>query len=149
MIPARDYTTVSDMLEGYAGIRQRLFAIPKPPILRLAPVVVVQPEPIEPLWMREDTEFDHHVKLMRAAQHWGVHDYLKKRCEELGASYLRVVKGAERWRHIVHARQQLMWEIRTVYGFSFPQIGKVFGKDHTTAIHAFNKIELERARADK
>jgi hypothetical protein len=59
MIPARNYTTVSDMLEGYAGIRQRLFAIPKPPI------------------------------------------------------------------------------------------AKIFGKDHTTAIHAFNKIELERARADK
>jgi len=39
------------------------------------------------------------------------------------------------------ARQVAMYLIRKLTNLSFPEIGKEFGRDHTTVIHACNKIE--------
>jgi chromosomal replication initiator protein len=59
------------------------------------------------------------------------------------------LKGKEvfeesRKKEIVKPRQIIMFLLRKELKYSFPAIGRMFrGKDHTTAIHAFRKIEKE------
>ncbi|MBQ3108097.1 MAG: chromosomal replication initiator protein DnaA [Clostridia bacterium] len=49
-----------------------------------------------------------------------------------------------RGRDIVMPRQMAMFLCRDMLGLSFPDIGKAFGgKDHTTVMHAVNKVQAE------
>jgi chromosomal replication initiator protein len=49
--------------------------------------------------------------------------------------------GKSRTRDLVHARQVGMYVCRELTDLSYPQIGKEFGgRDHTTVIHAYDKI---------
>lgn len=47
--------------------------------------------------------------------------------------------------HVSGARQFAMWLIRRETGLSFPKIGKIFRRDHATAIHAFRVMEAAHA----
>ncbi|MBF0818098.1 chromosomal replication initiator protein DnaA [Streptococcus acidominimus] len=64
---------------------------------------------------------------------------------EVGTFYgvsLKEIKGAKRVQHIVHARQVAMYLAREMTDNSLPKIGKEFGnRDHTTVMHAHNKIK--------
>lgn len=42
---------------------------------------------------------------------------------------------------IVRARQAAMSALRQVKGFSFPRIGRMFARDHSTVIHAWEKTQ--------
>ncbi len=54
--------------------------------------------------------------------------------------------SSSRTRPLVTARQIAMYVCRELTDLSFPQIAKAFGKsDHTTVIHAVNKIEKQMA----
>ena len=54
------------------------------------------------------------------------------------------LKGSKRSNDITFPRQIAMYLCRTVANMSLPQIGRDFGKrDHTTVMHACNKIEKE------
>ena len=54
--------------------------------------------------------------------------------------------SSSRTRPLVNARQISMYVCRELTDLSFPQIAKAFGKsDHTTVIHAVNKIEKQMA----
>ena len=46
-----------------------------------------------------------------------------------------------RKKEVALARQVAMYILRDVYQYSYPRIGKIFKRDHTTAMHAFNKIQ--------
>lgn len=46
-------------------------------------------------------------------------------------------------------RQYMMYRLRKDKYMSYPKIGKEFNKDHTTSIHAFNKIECYLEQKDK
>ncbi len=65
---------------------------------------------------------------------------------EVGNFYgvsLKELKGSKRVQHIVHARQVAMFLAREMTDNSLPKIGKEFGnRDHTTVMHAYNKIKL-------
>jgi chromosomal replication initiator protein len=51
------------------------------------------------------------------------------------------LEGKSRTRDLVHARQVGMYVCRELTDMSYPQIGKVFGgRDHTTVIHAYEKV---------
>ena len=51
------------------------------------------------------------------------------------------LRGKSRTRDLVHARQVGMYVCRALTDLSYPQIGKEFGgRDHTTVIHAYEKI---------
>lgn len=55
------------------------------------------------------------------------------------------------WRHklLCAARHEAMWRCRKETKLSFPQIGALFGgRDHTSIMHAYRKVEAERARGD-
>jgi hypothetical protein len=54
---------------------------------------------------------------------------------------LDAVKGKRRLRSIVAARQMVIYEIaRQLPGKSYPEIGRFIGKDHTTILHAVQKL---------
>ncbi len=54
------------------------------------------------------------------------------------------IQGASRKRPLVEARQVAMYVFRELTDLSFPAIGKEFGnRDHTTVMHAVNKVEAQ------
>lgn len=60
------------------------------------------------------------------------------------------VFDVSRRKEIVRPRQIVMYLLRSELKQSFPAIGRIFkGKDHTTAIHAFNKIAKEVAAGEE
>jgi chromosomal replication initiator protein len=57
--------------------------------------------------------------------------------------------GRRRTRNIAQARWQAMAEIRARFGDSTNQIGRLFGRDHTTVVHglqAYRQLLMEAAR---
>ena len=67
--------------------------------------------------------------------------------QEIVANFFNVdkkdLKGENRVKTIAHPRQIAMYLCKEVAEMSYPQIGLAFGKDHSTAMHAYNKIQLE------
>lgn len=61
-----------------------------------------------------------------------------------------VIMSASKRRPIAHARMLAMYLLREmkrdngIPHYSYPAIGRAFGKDHTTAMHACRKIRVER-----
>lgn len=53
----------------------------------------------------------------------------------------------KRSKDTVRPRQMAMYLVRKLTNSSLPEIGKVFGRDHTTVMHACNKIEDERKKS--
>lgn len=50
------------------------------------------------------------------------------------------LKGKSRLAHLVRARQVAMYLARSLIGLSFSSIGRIFHRDHTTALYAFKKV---------
>lgn len=68
--------------------------------------------------------------------------------QEIVAKYFNIDKkdlvSTKKSNDIVYPRQIAMYLCRTSANMSFPQIARDFGKkDHTTVMHAYNKIEKE------
>ncbi|MFT0848834.1 chromosomal replication initiator protein DnaA [Actinomycetaceae bacterium L2_0104] len=66
------------------------------------------------------------------------------------ASYFQVsiddLKSADRSRSLVTARQVAMYLCREMTSLSLPKIGDIFGgRDHTTVMHAYRKIDKQMA----
>ena len=53
-----------------------------------------------------------------------------------------ILRGTQKNRGTSEARQVAIYLIRKLTNLSYPDIGKEFGKDHSTIIHAVRKIEL-------
>jgi hypothetical protein len=154
MIAAREFTSEAEMR---AAARAAHIACYNP--RKVARPLLPAPEPSVrivrinhvPEWKRRWVNFDAHVQ----AYQWyranlGAKKavvYIKRRCEELGADYDLVV-GPNKSNPIVAVRQVIMFELRTEMKISLPEIGRVFGgRDHSTVIHAVNKIAAMRAGA--
>lgn len=71
-----------------------------------------------------------------------VADYFKITCSEM--------KAKRRNRNIIIPRQIAMYLSRQLTNYSLPEIGSFFGgKDHTTVLHSFKKIEQELLKNEK
>lgn len=55
------------------------------------------------------------------------------------------ITGRSRKVRFAHPRQEAMWELRQDGRWSYPQIARLFHRDHTTAIHACRQVEKRRA----
>ncbi len=53
------------------------------------------------------------------------------------------ITGKNRSKETVYPRQIAMYLIRELVKTSYPDIGKFFGRDHTTVMHSVNKIEVQ------
>lgn len=65
-------------------------------------------------------------------------------CEFYGVARNEMLSG-RRSIEAVHPRQVAMYLARVMTLKSFPEIGKVFGRDHTTILHGSRKIEQRLA----
>lgn len=54
------------------------------------------------------------------------------------------ILGNRRSKDTIQPRQVAMYLVRDMTNYSLPEIGKVFSRDHSTVLHAINKIEDER-----
>ena len=67
--------------------------------------------------------------------------FIIERTAEMFSLEIEQLQGKSRTRDLVHARQVGMYVCRELTDLSYPQIGKEFGgRDHTTVIHAYDKI---------
>jgi len=58
------------------------------------------------------------------------------------------VKGSSRTQPLARRRQVIMYLLREVCGCSYPETGRLLDRDHTSAIHGYEKIrELVQAKA--
>jgi len=110
---------------------------PKPSVINLAAE--------RPLWQRAAITFDLHVMAWnwhlanrKTAKHL---EFIRVRSIELGFGYADMV-GSSREKHLVHARQRIMYELRDKFKLSYPHIGRLMNKDHTSAIAAVRKHQL-------
>ena len=64
--------------------------------------------------------------------------------EETGKCYgidVSEIMSTSRTKEVAMARQVAMYIIRQLTKLSLPEIGRVFGRDHTTVIHSLEKVE--------
>ena len=74
---------------------------------------------------------------------WDNVPHYRKKMEEKGLTP-DDIKGKKRTKNIVFPRQVAMYLSRELTEMSFPKIGEEFGnKNHTTVIHAYEKIADE------
>ncbi|MGN6779351.1 helix-turn-helix domain-containing protein [Rhizobium sp.] len=152
MLQAKTYSSGAEMLGSYAAIRQRLQGAPErapvvtKPYPELKPIKATQRLP---MWRWYDMPFDAHVLAYREWQitnGFKMKHYLAKRAHDLGFT-IEDMRGSGRKADVVSVRQMLMWEIRTKFGKSCPEIGRLFNKDHTSIICACRKYEAAKIKA--
>ena len=51
------------------------------------------------------------------------------------------LQSDSRARDLSHVRQEIMWEANKIHGRSFPDIGRVLNRDHTTILHGVRAHE--------
>lgn len=54
-----------------------------------------------------------------------------------------VIRGAGRSRQVVNARNIAIYLIRNITGLSTIEIGKIFNRDHSTAVHSLDQVEAK------
>lgn len=166
MIAVRQYTSADEMRANAAAIRARLWnsspqvkVAPKPKTVSVLPVARKVPRP-KPLWSKSQILFDAHVdayvvaKRIQEMQQLGkipkareplrfIADIVSEVVEIFDGITIAEVRGGRRDRKVVLARHIAMWEVKQLRpDKSFPEIGRWFGgRDHTTALYAFNKID--------
>lgn len=54
---------------------------------------------------------------------------------------LEVLHSDTKTARLVKIRHYIMWRTRKESGMSFPELGKLFNRDHTSVLHAYKKAE--------
>ena len=60
-----------------------------------------------------------------------------------------VLRGAQKNKGVAEPRQMAMYLIRKLTNLSLPDIGKEFGRDHTTVLYAIRKVEVALKNGDQ
>lgn len=136
MIPARQYSSGSEILAGAVAVRKRLFSPRKQPVKPILPAPVLrvvdrpEPRPAPRAWAEQP---DSHIA---AWLEWKANEplaFLKLRCREMEVDFADIVGASVKHAHTV-PRGKLMAEVKVRYSeLSLPQLGRLFGgRDHTT-----------------
>jgi len=141
-MPAMEFKSGTEVLEHSRALYARLHARPAPVVARVAPVVEIErtapiydaPEPERPKEM-------HQPKWKRI---------LTKVCRKHGVS-VKDVLSSSRFRNVTRARQEAVYHVIIETGLTYPAVGRLFNRDHSTAIHCFNmhKKRLESGEVPK
>ncbi|NTJ00333.1 hypothetical protein G6L07_08345 [Agrobacterium rhizogenes] len=138
-LQAKTYASGAEMVAHYNAIGKLLRMPERRPRL----VVVLAPPAEERVEPRPDASA--HVeawtawRLVQASRH-DPEAYVKARCTQLGIGFVEMRSGTRRMA-ITGRRQELMFEVCWLFpSLSFPKIGRIFNKDHTTVIHALTKV---------
>lgn len=61
---------------------------------------------------------------------------------------VRELKSQSRTQRVAWARQEAMWRMRRELHIPYPTIGRLFSRDHTTAIHGVRRHQARLDAAD-
>ncbi|MCO5092644.1 helix-turn-helix domain-containing protein [Bosea sp. (in: a-proteobacteria)] len=142
LVPTKEYTSAAEIYAARRALRAQFYAKPVPKPAKAPEPIIVAPSEPEP---------DPREKYLR--------DWLSlaspgSRRASCTTSVLEVVAkhtgfdrvaiiGESRRAPLVRARQMAYWLLRKHTTMSFPHIGsKLGGRDHTTILSGFNKIEF-------
>ena len=84
------------------------------------------------------------VVLHRLGIHREIEDML---CRQFGVLLKDVVSRSRGRRHVAEARHEVMHVLRSRFHWSYPAIGDLLGRDHTSVMHALQKREMRMDRA--
>lgn len=155
-IPQQQFQGYAEQYAASLARRARMYGAGKaandtmpPPVPKVTPVQIHdgKTKTTGPLWKRSPIKFNDHeisyqMHLARQACSPAI-GYLRKRCDEIGVDLSDLAMEGHQ-RKFAAPRQLLMWELRTILGMSFPRIGRIFDRDHTTVMYAVRKIEAQR-----
>ena len=97
------------------------------------------------MWKKKLTLFKYRISLMIVKQ--TLLKDPKRVLEEVSYLYgipVDEILGKRRFKLIVDARHEAMYRMRHELKFTFKHIGDIFSRDHSTIIHAIEKVENER-----
>jgi chromosomal replication initiator protein len=83
-----------------------------------------------------------HNSIPEEGQEYTVEMILNAACKHYGIK-MKDLKGTSRAKNFSLPRQVAMFLIRRYTNLGYREIGQIFGKDHSTAVHAHQKIEAE------
>ena len=86
------------------------------------------------------TDWMHRVCVPRKQPHLLLDDIARAICGIYGIGKAEFA-SIRRNPRLVEARQVFYWVAKRFTSFSFPQIGHFCGKDHSTVIHGFRKVD--------
>jgi hypothetical protein len=149
---AKTYLSGEEMVDSYRD-RHRRLRMPETREAVIVPLPLPHNAP-EPSLRLEKTiissgydgtkRFDAHVLEWRVQKYLAEHNchrYIAARAAQMGFSAEEICIGGRK-RKLAFSRQILMYEIRAKFHKSFPQIGRMFGgRDHTTCLYSYRKIE--------
>lgn len=134
-------------------------ARPTPPAEAAPPEPVVEPvyRPIfakgTPLWQKSELRFDDHKTRLEAWIAEGrklasspIRVFIRNRAAELGFTYAEILSPSKLV-SLTLCRHIIMWEIKRQFRpeASWPSIGRIFNRDHSTVIHAVERIDRLKA----
>lgn len=111
-----------------------------PPVVKEVAVQLREPKES----VRVPVDADAHVIAWRAqvkivSGRLTATDYVRARCDVLGVLF-SIITGPSRRQEVRKVRDLLMWEVHQRFPhMSLPQIGAVFGKEHTSVYHSLKK----------
>lgn len=133
---ALDFTTGAEVLAHSRALYARLHARPEPVVARIAPVA---PEPAPVMTMaasKEELAEVHRPQWRRI---------LEAVAKRHGLTPRDIIEQS-RHRHVVLARREAIYYVVTETGMTFPAIGRVFCRDHTSIINNYKKYKAELAK---
>ena len=143
LIEVKKFTSAAEMMAAHAATRNRLL-YGQPVKRTLAPVVTApEPAPEREWFLQHDAHVNARAVFLLAQLTVRVRaiPLIKEMCSAYGYSYDEICSQRKN-RPLALARQKMMWVVKQVTLFSYPEIGRKFGgRDHTTAIHAIKKID--------
>jgi chromosomal replication initiator protein len=72
------------------------------------------------------------------------HDITTTVCEAFGITARELMQG--RSARVVRARHMVWWLCRQMTDMSYPDLGRYFGRDHTTIIYGVRRFETRMAK---
>lgn len=147
MLETREFSSAQEMRQHYATIRKGFSPKPAPkpapviPAIKAAPPIplpfnIGTPTPNISVQYGEVTP-DRRPRVK-------IETIQRAICAEYGTTKTDLC-SSRRTAAVVRQRQIAMWLCRTLTPLSLPEIGRRFGgRDHTTCLYAFRKIEAER-----
>ena len=131
---------MSELLSQHEAHKARLARLSPPPVVVRAPRPVAKPKQVEPPKPR--VWFSIVEELGEAPQRFPSVREIQLACAKYYGVTLHDILSARRTANIVRPRQVGMYLAKTLTPRSHPDIGRKFGgRDHTTAIFGFRKIE--------
>ena len=145
MLPSENSLTYfNDLIEHYREVDRRIrTASFKPEPAPVAPPAPPEPEPepeppdeIEVAFAELGEELATKIRTPHPCSR-----IINEVCHEHGITRDELISPS-RVLHLARIRQLAMWRCRQA-GVSLPAIGRYFGRDHTTVLHAVRKIDAE------